>query len=319
MAAGAAVVAVEAFARNEVLARRAVEPSPLFPFEPPPETFARGLVRKAVTPVGEFYAMSKNAVDPVVDPHTWRLRISHDGRTLREFSYAELLTLPRTVRYVTLRCISNTLQSDLMGNAAWSGIRLRQLVPVFPPALEVAFIGVDGHGDSLPVEYAISDEAVLALGMNGNTLHRTHGFPVRLLAPRYYGFKNIKWIGEIAFVTKPYAGTWPAMGWEKEARIHTASHIDRVVRQGPKMLVGGVSFAGSRGIRAVEVRGGDGEWRPALLEPPLSPYAWTRWRAETLPADRVEARAMDGEGRRQAPEATGMFPSGVSGPTVKRL
>jgi len=263
--------------------------------------------------------MSKNAVDPVVDPRTWRLKISHDGRILREFSYAELLTLPRIDRYVTLRCISNTLQSDLMGNAAWTGIGLRQLVSVAPRALEVAFVGVDGHGDSLPVEYAMSDEVMLALGMNGNTLNRTHGFPVRLLAPRYYGFKNIKWIGEIAFVTKPYAGTWPAMGWTKEARIHTASQIDRVLRQGPAMRVGGVSFAGSRGIRAVKVRAGDGEWRPAILERPLSAYAWTRWRVETPLADRVEARAMDGEGRWQAPEPTEMFPSGVSGPTVKRL
>ena len=39
---------------------------------------------------------------------------------------------------------------------------------------------------------------LLALRMNGTTLDRTHGFPTRLIAPRYYGFKTVKWISEIA-------------------------------------------------------------------------------------------------------------------------
>jgi phytoene synthase len=324
MSAGVAVVALESYVRNEVLSRRAVEPIPLFPFHPPPDNFARGLVRKAVTPVAEFYGMSKDSVDPAIDPETWRLKITAGGRTLKEYKYSELLSLPRTQRYVTLRCVSNTLKSDLMGTAAWSGLHLSQLVDrsaIPAGTTEVAIVGVDGHGDSLSLDYAFADETLLALGMNGKTLDRTHGFPLRLLAPRYYGFKNVKWIAEINFVARPYFGTWPRMGYTKEPAVHIASHIDQIRPTSDGWQIGGVSFAGTRGIRAVEVRAGQGPWIPATLDRPLSPFTWTRWYA-VLPAtnpQQIEARAMDGSGHWQEAQEGPLFPNGVTGPTVRRI
>jgi DMSO/TMAO reductase YedYZ molybdopterin-dependent catalytic subunit len=324
MSAGVAAIALESYLRNQALANRAVVPVQLWAFEPPPDHFAPGLVRKAVTPVAEFYGMSKDTVDPAIDPETWRLKISADGRTLKEYRYSELLSLPRVERYVTLRCVSNTLKSDLMGTAGWSGLHLPQLVErnaVPPGSVEVAIIGVDGHGDSLSLDYAFSDETLFVLGMNGKTLDRTHGFPLRMLVPRYYGFKNVKWISEIAFVTKPYFGTWPRMGYTKEPAVHIASHIDRV-RQTPEgWTIGGVSFAGTRGIQAVEVRAGQGPWIAATLDRPLSRFTWTRWFAVVPagPATQIESRAMDGGGHWQESQEGPLFPDGVTGPTVRRL
>jgi DMSO/TMAO reductase YedYZ molybdopterin-dependent catalytic subunit len=324
MTLGVVAVALESYVRDAALARHAVEPIPLFPFEPPAEKFYPALVRKAVTPIPQFYGMSKNTVDPATDPREWRLRITVNGRTLRELSYQELLALPRMERYVTLRCVSNTLQSDLMGTAAWSGFHLSQLVDrnqLPPDIMEVAIIGVDGHGDSLRPDYAFSDETLFALGMNGKTLDRVHGFPVRLLVPRYYGFKNVKWIGEIAFVNQPYFGTWPKMGYTKEPVIHIASHIDRVEKSAEGWKVGGVSFAGTRGIQKVQVRAGDGEWVDATLDARLSPFTWTRWYAVVPlgPATRLEARAMDGAGKWQEAVEGPLFPDGVTGPTIRRI
>ena len=152
MSLGVVAVALESYVRDEALARSAVVPVPLFPFEPPAERFYPALVRKAVTPIVEFYGMSKNTVDPVIDPEAWRLKISINGRIIKQLSYQELLSLPRLERYVTLRCVSNTLKSDLMGTAAWSGVHLSQIVDraTLPREItEAAVIGVDGHGDSL--------------------------------------------------------------------------------------------------------------------------------------------------------------------------
>ena len=256
MSTGTLAVAGESYWRSRRLAETAALPQPLFAFALPAETFAPGLVRRALTAVGQFYVMSKNSVDPAIDASTWRLWIKVDGRVIRGFSYAQLLALPRQERYQTLRCISNTLNSDLMGTAQWSGIGIRQLIAreeLPASAIEMAVIGVDGHGDSFPVEYAFQEECLLALGMNGKTLARDHGYPVRLLAARYYGFKNIKWMGEINFVSQPYFGTWPKRGFAKESIIHTMSHIDRFSRDGEVLRLGGVAFAGSRGIRRVGV------------------------------------------------------------------
>lgn len=326
MASGTVAVAVESFLRERLLAARAVEPVALFPYAPPVERepFAPPLVRKAVTPVGEFYGMSKNTVDPAIDPAQWRLRILAGEKLVREYSYQELLSLPRIERYVTLRCVSNTLQSNLMGTALWSGIRLPQIVErerLGGGLVEMAVSGIDGHGDSLPLEYAWSDEVLLALGMNGRTLNRTHGFPVRLLAPRYYGFKNVKWISEIRFEREPYFGTWPKMGYTKEPVIHTCSYIDRMRRTAQGIECGGVSFAGSRGITRVQLRADDGPWIEAELERPLSAFTWTRWRG-VIPvgnAATVEARAMDGNGRWQSGRETPLFPNGVDGPAIRKV
>lgn len=325
MLGGTAAVAVESFARNRVLAAKAAEPVPLFPFREPPDTFAPGLVRKPITPVGQFYVMSKNAVDPALDPDTWRLKLTVDGRLFREFTYRELLSLPRVERYQTLRCISNTLKSDLMGTAEWSGVRLTQLLTPreLPDGLaEMAVIGSDGHGDSFRLDYAFSEEPLLALGMNGKTLNRQHGYPIRLLVPRYYGLKHVKWISEIAFVREPYIGTWPKMGYTKEPVIHTCSFIDRIRRKGARFEVGGVALSGGRAIAAVEVRAGNGPWTRATLEPPLSGYTWTRWKAEldtVAGAEYIEARAQDSTGAWQASVEKPLFPDGVSGPTLRRI
>lgn len=329
MAAGTLAVAAESYFRERHVAGSAAATVPIAPFSPPEEKFAPGLVRKAVTPAAEFYGMSKNTVDPSPDASIWRLRITINGRVAREFRYAELLSLPRESRYVTLRCISNTLQSDLMGTALWTGIRPSQLVdPASVPEgiAEVAVIGVDGHGDSYPISYFFSDGTLLALGMNGRTLDRTHGFPLRLLVPRYYGFKNVKWISEIAFVRKPYLGTWPKMGYRKEAVIHTASHIDRIRKTRDGYQVGGVSFAGSRRIQNVQIRADQGPWIPATMEPALSSFTWTRWHGliplMSLPQGKptvIEARALDGDGVWQSATEGPMFPSGVDGPTIRRV
>jgi DMSO/TMAO reductase YedYZ molybdopterin-dependent catalytic subunit len=269
--------------------------------------------------------MSKNTVDPAPDPSTWRLKITADGSTLREVSYADLLSLQRTSFYSTMRCVSNTLKSDLMGTAQWTGVRLAQLIDPRSARIsiaEVAVVGIDGHGDSLPPAFAFSDSTLLALGMNGKSLDRTHGFPLRLITPRYYGFKNVKWISEIALVSRPYFGTWPKMGYTKEPRVHTGSYIDRVVRDGAQLRLGGIAFAGDRGIARVQVRAGQGPWFDATLEEPLSPLTWRRWMA-AIPAgaeaQQVEARAMDGDGAWQAGAESPLFPSGVQGPTIRRL
>lgn len=323
MSSGVLAVAAESYFRDEALSRRARQPIDLFPFQPllDRQGFGKGLVRSGVTPTPEFYGMSKNAVDPAIDPEAWRLILSVNGRPIRFFRYGELLAMQKQLRYVTLRCISNTLKSDLMGTAEWVGVHLSDLVNrrSLPQNIkEVAFIGVDGHDDSLNIDYAFGEDSFIALGMNGKTLSRTHGFPVRLLAPNYYGCRNVKWIREIRFVTRPYYGTWQRLGYSKEPLIHTCSHIDHQRRDGRYLQFGGVSFAGTRGIRQVRVRADRGPWQPVRLEPAISNYTWTRWIGQlaVAPGTTIEANAQDGTGAWQELAESGPFPGGVAGPTI---
>lgn len=326
MGTGTAAVALESYIREKVVAGKAAEPALLFPFQPALDTrrFGWGLPRKNVTPVSEFYGMSKNAIDPVIDLRTWRLTISLDDRPIRHFQYRELLSLPKQFRYQTLRCISNTLKSNLMGTAEWAGIHLAQIFDrrLLPPnVIEAAYIGTDGHDDSVGIDYAFGPDALLAFGMNGKTLSRTHGFPIRLLAPRYYGCRNVKWLSEIRFVTRPYYGTWQRLGYTKEPVVHIASHVDGMVRVDGRLRVAGVSFAGDRGISAVRVRANSGSWTEATLERSLSSYTWTRWCVElnAKPGDLLEANAKDTCGQWQELNAGAPFPTGPTGPTIVKV
>jgi DMSO/TMAO reductase YedYZ molybdopterin-dependent catalytic subunit len=333
MASGTVAVAVEALLRNRALAARATSPVPLFPMRIPPgyEPWGDGLVRKPITPLKEFYVMSKNTVDPAPSPQDWRLRIQRDGVTLREFSYAELLSMKREERYVSLRCVSNSLKSNLMGTGYWSGIRLDQLVrrsEIPTNTVEMAVIGLDGHGDSFRLDYAFSGEPLFALGMNGDTLTRNHGFPIRMLSPRYYGFKSIKWIDRIDFVSQPYFGTWPQMGYTKEPVIHPGAYVDRVRQEKDRLLAGGIAYSGHGQVAEVRLRLLDaakkplGDWTTAELETPLSPQTFTRWKhglAASPQAAFLEARIRDASGRWQAEQEKPLFPDGVAGPTIKTL
>jgi hypothetical protein len=100
--------------------------------------------------------------------------------------------------------------------------------------------------------------------------------------------------------------------------VHIASHIDRMRRDGNYLQFGGVSFAGSRGIRAVRVRSNNGPWQPARTEAPLSPYTWIRWTAQvSAPYGAViEANAQDNCGNWQELREGNPFPNGPSGPTI---
>ena len=100
--------------------------------------------------------------------------------------------------------------------------------------------------------------------------------------------------------------------------MNTASHIDRMRRDGRLVEFGGVSFAGSRGVRAVRVRVDQGAWEPAQLEAPLSPYTWTRWVAQLRAPEgsTIEVSAQDGTGAWQQAVAGNPFPNGPCGPTI---
>ena len=294
---------------------------PLFAWSPPLPRAAGfdvpGLSAE-VTPVSDFYRMSKNVHDPVLSAEGWTLRVG--GLVAREqrLSYADLLSLPSRDAYVTLRCISNRVDGRLMSTALFSGVQLRPLLEragIHPAAQTVVFHSPDGHSDSADLARALADDTLIAYAMNGRALTREHGFPARLLVPGLYGFKHVKWLDRIELIAGQYTGHWQELGWTRTARVKTMARIDALRRDGERLVAAGVAYAGDRGVSAVEVRADDGPWLDARLHvPPLSGLAWVQWRAE-LPAgtQRVAVRSIDGLGVPQDERPQGQFPDGAQG------
>ena len=75
----------------------------------------------------DFYVVSKNLLDPVLNADSWRLEVTglvDHPLTLR---YADVLALPAEDFYQTLECISNEVGGPLMSNGRWTGVRLAEI------------------------------------------------------------------------------------------------------------------------------------------------------------------------------------------------
>jgi DMSO/TMAO reductase YedYZ molybdopterin-dependent catalytic subunit len=158
--------------------------------------------------------------------------------------------------------------------------------------------------------------------MNGGPLPDKHGFPLRLILPGPYGMKNPKWIVKLELVADRTDGYWVRRGWDREAPVQTVARIDTPADNssvaGPRQEVGGVAFAGSRGISRVEASlDGGATWREARLKPPLGSSTWVQWSTDwdnlSTGTHSVLARASDGTGALQTPDEHDPFPRGATG------
>ena len=93
-----------------------------------------------------------------------------------------------------------------VGNGEWVGARLSDvltLAGIRDDAVSVLLVGLDtespegGFRYVLPVEKAMHPETLLAYALNGETLPKDHGFPLRAVVPGWVGSAHIKWLGRI--------------------------------------------------------------------------------------------------------------------------
>ncbi len=280
----------------------------------------------ALTPIGDFYVVSKNVRDPVVDASQWRLRVGGLVQRPLELDLVALRRRPAVRQIVTLECISNEVWGPYISNGEWIGVPLRDIVleagPV-EPVVDVVLRAADGYSDSIPFSVALQPAVLLAYGLNGETLPHEHGFPLRLVVPGIYGMKNVKWITEIELTPGDYQGFWQQRGWSDDARVQIHSRID-VPRGGARipvgrpLFVGGIAFAGDRGISRVELSTDGGTtWQTVEQETPLSPYAWVRWWTHWQPTSvgryQLVVRAWDGQGVIQDGIERPPLPDGATG------
>jgi DMSO/TMAO reductase YedYZ molybdopterin-dependent catalytic subunit len=279
-----------------------------------------------VVPNERFYQIDTALLTPVVDAATWQLRI--DGMVEREttLTWDELIGLPLFEQYVTIACVSNEVGGGLVGNAKWTGVRLREvldLAGVQPAATQLVGRSVDGWTAGMPTAWVMDParEPMIAVRMNDEPLPPKHGFPARLIVPGLYGYVSAtKWLAELELTTlEAFDAYWVPLGWAKEAPILTQSRIDtprpNASLPAGRVAVAGVAWAPDRGIAGVEVSV-DGTWQTARLSTPISDATWVQWVFDwDAPPGRhtLQARATDGDGSVQEERSTPPAPDGARG------
>ncbi|MBO0981281.1 molybdopterin-dependent oxidoreductase [Microbacterium sp. SD291] len=320
---------VRAGARSLEAVRAALRlPAPAASAPSVPETAELGIegLAPVVTPNRDFYRIDTALVVPRVDPADWSLRVH--GMVEREvtLSWDELLAEPLQEADVTLACVSNPVGGDLIGNARWLGLPVRELLAragIHADADMVLSRSVDGFTASTPLEALTDDrDALLAVGMNGEPLPIEHGFPVRLVVPGLYGYVSAtKWVTELE-VTRFDRATayWTTRGWSERGPIKLQSRIDvpsRRRRTEPgETVIAGMAWQQHVGVGGVEVRVDGGAWRRAELATPISDDTWVQWSlpwtAEAGEHD-VECRAIGADGDTQTEEIRPPAPDGAQG------
>lgn len=298
---------------------------PLAPLRPGLEQRYPG-ISTLTTPNSEFYRVDTNLTVPVVDQGSWSLVVDGDVEDRVELSYADLLAIPLVERDITLTCVSNEVGGQYVGAARWLGVPLQVLMDragVGTRSDQLLSTAVDGFTISTPLEVALDGrDTLIAVGMNGEVLPRTHGFPARLVTPGIYGFVGAtKWLTRLTVTS--YADKrayWTHRGWATDAPIKISARIDTpeplsTFRAG-NHVIGGVAWAQEHGIARVEVSIDGGRWQQATLGPAVGTDYWRQWYLPwhaTPGQHELSVRAIDKDGTVQTPVRTTPFPTGSSG------
>lgn len=298
-------------------------------FRPPNFETPLALLREPFTTNRAFFVRYHVAAIPEVDPRAWRLRVG--GASAQRTLALSIDDLARTFERVSITAINQCSGNrrglfsprvpgvqwghGAMGNAVWSGVRVRDVLRkagVGADALEVVFDGADASVlpatpdfvKSLPIERALDENTLIALEMNGQPLPHWNGAPARLVVPGWTATYWIKHLTEIRIEPRAFDGFWvktayriptgvfPGARFVSQETPETTpiteilvnslvtSHTQgsRLERGRPAELIGW-AWDGGTGIAGVEIStDGARSWREAALDKDLGRFAWRGFR-----------------------------------------
>ncbi len=166
-----------------------------------------------------FRYYSVTGDEPVRTAADYRLEVRGLVASPRSWTLAELGALPQTDLVRDFQCVTGWRVPDV----AWSGVLLRDLLARAAPgpsARAVLLRSFDGvYTESLSLEQARRDDVLVATRLGGAELSRSHGGPARLLVAPMYGYKSLKWLGEIEVTDRVVPGYWEQRGYDVDAWV----------------------------------------------------------------------------------------------------
>jgi len=330
--------------------------------ETPMEVFDKG----TITPNDRFFVRWHWDMPNRIDAAAHRVAIGGAVRQPVALTLDEVAAAGETIEVVAVnQCAGNgrglsdprvtgaQWGNGAMGNARWTGVRLRDVLAkagVAAGAKRVRFAGLDvpltdgapQFIKSLPIDIAMRDNVLVAWGMNGEPLPLRNGYPLRIVVPGWFSTYWVKMLSTIEvladeddsfFMAKGYrVPTRPVTPADKDVptvpvtamppRSIITSHADgAVIKRGEPLELRGIAMGGDAALARVDLVGGDLEL-PCELGPDEGRYGFRRW-SVTIPlvADdliRIGARATNVNGAVQ-PEMLDWNPGGYARNVIERI
>jgi DMSO/TMAO reductase YedYZ molybdopterin-dependent catalytic subunit len=290
--------------------------------ETPMQVFDRGVF----TPNDQFYVRWHWAVIPdSVDVNSFRLSVrGHVDQSL-SLSIEDILHLPRVELAAVNQCSGNSRglfsprvpgaqwAHGAMGNARWTGVRLRDVLDragVKAGAVQVRFNGLDepvvsdapDFKKSLAIDHARDGEVMIAFAMNGEQLPLLNGFPLRLIVPGWYSTYWVKMLSDIEVLDKPDDNYWTAVAYTIPDTPHanitpgqsgvklipinrmvprsffTNLATDASIPVNVRQPVRGIAFGGDTGVAKVDLSvDGGRSWQQTALGTDYGKYSFRQW------------------------------------------
>lgn len=293
-----------------------------------------------ITPNDEFFSIS-HFDRPTIDGNAWQLEIGGLVSNPMSLTLADIKARPRQEVVFTVECSGNhgfPFITGLIGNARWAGTPLAQVLQeagVKEGGIEVVFWGAD-VGDvelkdnirdvrmhqqfarSMSLEDAMNPENLLCYEMNGAELPAANGYPLRLIAPGWYGIANVKWLTRIELRDRRFMSllmgrdyvTIRAEEHDGETVWAETSVGRTLLKSAPAKVARGpsgyriIGAAWGAPIAEVEVRIDDGPWQAATIDTAdEAEFAWKIWSLDwpdPAPGEHtVTSRAIDEAGNVQ--------------------
>jgi DMSO/TMAO reductase YedYZ molybdopterin-dependent catalytic subunit len=137
-----------------------------------------------------------------------------------EYTYDDVINNHQSYeKVVRLDCVEGWSVTIL-----WQGVLVRDLLAeakVKPEAKVVIFHAYDGYTTSMPIDYIVNNNILMAYKMNGVTLPPERGYPFELVAESKWGYKWEKWVTQIELSdNENYRGYWESRGYSNSADIN---------------------------------------------------------------------------------------------------
>jgi DMSO/TMAO reductase YedYZ molybdopterin-dependent catalytic subunit len=267
-----------------------------------------------ITPNDKFFSIA-HFNRPKIDANTWKLEVDGMVEKPMTLTLDNIKQRPRQEVTFTIECSGNTglpFFDGGIGNARWAGTSLASVLKeaaVKSNGIEVVFWGADvgdiEFGDksrdvkmhlnfarSMSLTDAMDPGNLLCYEMNGTDLPPDNGFPLRLIAPGWYGIANVKWLKRIEirdrrFMSKLMARDYVTIREEVHdgETVWAESSVGRALLKSVPAKVthteAGYRISGAAWgapIARVEVSIDGGVWIPATIDTTdEAEFAWKMW------------------------------------------
>jgi len=171
-----------------------------------------------------------------IDAENYTLTVSGLVNNELQLTYDEVVNdYQNFEKVITLHCVEGWSVTLL-----WEGILVKDLIEaagVDPNATTVIFYAYDGYSTSVPLDYIIDNEIIMAYKMNNVTLPPERGFPFQLVAESKWGYKWIKWITEIELSDDDdYRGFWESQGYSNDGNLNEG-FFDPLIPEFPSWII----------------------------------------------------------------------------------